>query len=168
MNAALTQESQMSSPRWGRIFGAAAIVGALVTIPVVAFAAGGPAHGCHRGPEPKSTADIREHLAMGADHMLDKVDATDAQRDEVDALLDTLAPELWSFKTEHEGIHDDFQAALTAETVDRAKLESVRVRGLALADKASGVLIDSIADTAEILTVDQRGELLDLWERWQR
>lgn len=168
MDAAFTQESQMSSPRWGRIFGAVAIVGALVTVPVVAFAKGGPPMGCHGHPEPTSAADIREHLAMGADHMLDKVDATDAQRDEVDAVLDTLAPELWSFKTEHEGIRDELQVALTGETVDRAKLEDARVRGLALADKASSAVLEAVADTAEILSADQRGELLDLWERWQR
>lgn len=158
----------MSSPRWGRIVGAIAIVGTLVAVPVVAFAKGGPPMGCHGHGEPKSAADIREHLAMGAEHMLDKVDASDAQRDEVDGVLDALAPELWTFKSEHEGIRDEFQAALTGEQVDRAKLEGARVRGLALADKASSTVLDAVADTAEILSADQRGELLDLWERWQR
>jgi hypothetical protein len=63
-------------------------------------------------------------------------------------------------------VREEFKAALTGATVDRAKLEDARSRGIALADKASGVLVDAIADTAEVLSADQRGELLDLWEKW--
>lgn len=158
--------------RWGRVAGAATLFAAVLAIPV-ALAHGGPEGrggpmGRHHPPEPRSAEDIAEHMSERADRMLDRVDATDAQRDQVDTIVDGLAPKLWEMKDERDAVREDFQKALTAKKVDRDGLEAARQRGLALADQASLLLTDAIADTAEVLSADQRGELAELWEEWHR
>jgi Spy/CpxP family protein refolding chaperone len=156
--------------RWGRVAGAAALLATVVAIPVAL--ARGPGHGGpggpmgHHPPPPRSADDIADHMSERADRMLDRVDATDAQRDQVDGIIDGLAPKLWELKDEREAVRDDAARALTAKTVDREGLEAARQRGLALADKASALLTDAVADTAEVLTVDQRTELMELWDEW--
>ena len=52
--------------------------------------------------------------------------------------------------------------------VDRAKLEELRAAELALAESASGVLVEALADVAEALTPAQRAELLEHASRHRR
>lgn len=155
--------------RWGRIAGAATLLAAIVAIPV-ALAHGGPGGpggpmGRHHGP-PRSADEIADHMSDRADRMLDRVDATDAQRDRIEGIIEGVAPKLFALKDEHEAVREDAARALTAKKVDRDALEAARQRGLALADQGSAVVIGALADTADVLTADQRGELLELWEEW--
>lgn len=154
-------------PRWGRILATTFGLGLVVGVPVALAAGdgfGGPGFGpgCHRGG-PESAEQLRDMMGFGADRALDKVDATDDQRADVEAVLDGLAPQLYALRAEHESIRSQVQAALTGPTVDRAALEEARQDGLALADKASALMMDGLADAAEALEAGQRQELADAW-----
>ena len=52
-------------------------------------------------------------------------------------------------------------ALLEDEEIDRAKLEELRQQQIAMAESASRLLADAIADIAEVLTIEQRAELLE-------
>ena len=57
---------------------------------------------------------------------------------------------------------------LAAPTVDRAKLEALRVDQMKLAETATKRVADAVADVAEVLTPAQRADLARRFERWQR
>ena len=111
----------------------------------------------HRDPE---TAVARAEFA--AQWVLDQVDATSAQQDAVGAIIRQSVEEL-SVLTQHErSQRDALIAALSGATVDRTALEEMRQAELELADLASVQLIEALADVAEVLTAEQRTELVEL------
>jgi len=145
-----------------RIFGATLFLGFLVGVPLaVAHAAGVGGCGPFHHDAPKSAEELREHMGKGAGYMLDKVDATDAQTAQVDAVLDRVAPQLWDLKDDHDALRQDFRAALTAPEVNADEVETLRKEGLALADEASKIAVGGIVDVARALTPEQRTELAD-------
>lgn len=153
-----------------RLFGVAFLVGGLVAIPTaIAYAGGhGMGHGCGRHEAPQSAEEVREHMEKGKGFILDKIDATPEQEAKVDAVLDRLAPELFALKDDKEALHQDLRAALTADNVDAAEVESIRKEGLALADEASRLVLGGVVEIAQVLTPDQRGELAEAAERFHK
>ena len=98
------------------------------------------------------------------DDMLDEVDATDDQRTQVRAIATAAIADMGEF---HEFKREGRQAlveALTKETVDREALETLRLRKLETADRASQRLLTALADAADVLTPAQRAELAEEWE----
>jgi periplasmic protein CpxP/Spy len=154
------------------LFLVAGVLGALLIVPA-AIAGGRMAAGMgHCGPrgwhgDAEVTEEgVRDHLGFAADRMLSRVDATDDQRDQVDAILDDLAPALLAQKLDGEGLHEQLKTALTAEVVDAEALEGLRVDGLAHADETSALVLDSVVAIGQVLTPEQRGELVELAERF--
>lgn len=147
------------------------IVGAAVGIPLaVAQASGHGGFGGHCGGAKAVTSaeELRTHMDKPAGWILGKVNATDEQTAQIDAVLDRLAPELFALKAEHEEIRQDFHAALTAPQINGAEIEEIRKDGLTLADEASKVVIGGIVDVANVLDAEQRGELGKMAERWHK
>lgn len=135
------------------------LVGGLAAVPfAVARAAGG---GCepHGPPDPERAA---AHLDRGVGFLLDRVEATDAQREQVDAALAGVADDLVRYRTEGGELREALHAALTAETVDAARVEAIRADGLALADEASRRLTGVMVEVASTLTAEQRAEVAEL------
>ncbi len=158
-----------------RLFGVAFLVGGMVAIPTAiayagghGFGHGGMGHGCGGHDAPQSAEDVREHMEKGKGFILDKIDATPEQEAKVDAVLDRLAPELFALKDDKESLHQDLRAALTAENVDAAEVESIRREGLALADEASRLVLGGVVEIAQALTPDQRAELAEAAEKFHR
>ena len=56
-------------------------------------------------------------------------------------------------------------AELAKPQIDRAAIERLRQDGLALADEASKIAIDGVADVGDVLTPEQRKDLIDLGRR---
>lgn len=143
-----------------------AVGGAAFFIPR-AFAGGGwGGHGCHS--EPATAADLRERAGWGAEHLMDAVDADDAQRAALEGVLDGAVPEAFAFRQEGRALHEDLAEALGGPTVDRARLEELRLDGLDLADRASARAMDWVAEAASILRPEQRATLKDTWESHRR
>ena len=155
-------------PRRRRLFFGlfAGVLGTLFVLPF-AFASSGWGKRCPKTPE-----QMKEHAGFFADKLLNRVDATGAQRNEVDALLDELLPDVFAMKKEGRALKERIHAALQAETVDAAELENLRQEGLAIADKASKKAIEGVVRLGDILTPAQRAEIhqmiKDKRSRWHR
>lgn len=154
-----------------RLFGAALFVGALVGVPMAVAHAAGFGPGCHGGwnhEPPKSAEELRQHMDKGAAFFYDRVDATEEQEAGVGAVLDRMAPELFALQDDKVALHDDLRAAMTADTVDAAEVESLRQEGLALADRASRIVVGGVVDVAHLLTPEQRADLAEAADRFHR
>jgi Spy/CpxP family protein refolding chaperone len=135
------------------------------------FAAGGLTASGLTGP---AFAMALEHAGMGAmashgdlhammrghiDHLLTAVDATADQKTRIHAIFKTAFERLGPLHEKVAGVHGDLHRILAAPTIDRAALEQLRAARLGDADEASKILVQAMADAAEVLTPEQRAKL---------
>ncbi len=169
----MSDESTTPSPRRRRGFlyflAGAGLMAALLVVP--AAIAGGRAMGhfgappCFRGDGELTEDVIRDRMGFVVDRALSRVDATDDQVAQVDAVLDGLAPTVFAHRLEGLDLHEELAAALTAEQVDEQELERLRAEFVAHVDEGSALFTAALADTADILTPEQRAELLEIGRR---
>ncbi len=115
------------------------------------------------GPEAQ-----RERAEFAADWVLNKVNATDAQRTQVRSIVAQTLQDLMPLREQHRQHREAFLAALTQPDVDRNTLEDLRRAELQLAESASQRIVTAVADVAGVLTPEQRAELVKMAERFQR
>ncbi len=156
-NATVTQ-SKRSRRRRGLV--ALGIAGALAAAAGIAWATGAaPAalgHGLCRAGHGKDFAEYRIHKA------LKQVNASDAQEQQIMAIVDGLFAEHQAMAGIHGELHQRLVAALTGQTVDRAASEAVRADAVARLDKGSKDLAKAVGDIADVLTPAQRQQLAAL------
>jgi len=114
------------------------------------------AKGMHGGP--MSEQGMEMHL----DHvqaMLGKVNASDAQKKQIDGILRAGFADLKTARDAHHEAFAQAHALLTGPAVDRAKLEALRAEQIKSFDTASQRLVTAIADAAEVLSPEQRAAL---------
>jgi protein CpxP len=109
-----------------------------------------------------SAAAIRDLVEFRVHRALKLVSATQAQEDQILAIVDGLFAEHQQMTGQRELLHQRAAAALTGATVDRAALETVRVEAMQRADQASKDLVKALGDIAEVLTPAQRQQLAAL------
>jgi protein CpxP len=138
--------------------------------PVLATAAGivllGGALGiAHAAGESHGFGPWRHH-GMGRDFAeyrlqkaLKEVDATDAQHEQIKAILGGVFAKHEAMASAHEQLHAQLLAALSGPTVDRDAIEKVRAQAIARVDGGSRDLAKAIADMADVLTPEQRAQL---------
>lgn len=131
---------------------------AVLAVAALTGARGGFGHWRHGGGDPE---EIRAHAAFAVARMLGKVDASEEQTEQIQAIVDRSLLELFEFKAENDDFHDEVMAALTAREIDRAGLEALRREKLARFDAVSQELVTAIADIGEVLTPEQRVEIAD-------
>ena len=137
--------------------------GALTTIAVDAGAHGRWHHG-HRMHGRGIAADPQrmiERVQHASAWVLGSVDATDEQRERVDAILASVVNDLFPLRDEHLVHHRDLIAELARPEVDFAKLERVRTAELGLVDQASARLLDATVAITEVLDAEQRRQLVE-------
>ena len=120
-------------------------------------------HGGHGFDDPEET---RAHITGHIDFFLDRLDATEAQRDRIVRILSDTLLELHALRERHREGHDEILDVFTAAEIDRETIETLRVRELAMAEQASRSLAATLADVAEVLTPEQRAELRVWAELW--
>jgi Spy/CpxP family protein refolding chaperone len=109
----------------------------------------------------------RERVEFATDWMLNKLNATDAQRAEIKTIVAATLQDLAPVRDEHRQHREAFLAALTQSNVDRAALEDLRRAELQLAETASNRIVTALADVADVLTPEQRAELVKMAERFR-
>jgi periplasmic protein CpxP/Spy len=140
----------LSNPKRRRLT-VAAIAASLVAIVggTLAFAhSGGSHHG--RGP-----GGHLEHMQT----MLTSIGASDAQKAQINGILEPALTEMKAAHESHSAAFKQFHDEITAPSIDRARLESLRAGQLKSIDEASRRLVTAVADAAEVLSPDQRAAL---------
>jgi Spy/CpxP family protein refolding chaperone len=101
------------------------------------------------------------HAMMGAhiDEMLAKLDATPDQSSRIHAIMKDAMSAMGSVHERLAGARGEIHRLLTAPTIDRGALEQLRAARIADLDQASKVLVQAMADAAEVLTPAQRAKL---------
>jgi periplasmic protein CpxP/Spy len=107
--------------------------------------AGGP-DGDEAGPGPMR----RMHK------ILDRVGATQGQRDQIRAIWTGLRPQLRAARADQKSLRQQMVAAVTAPSINAADVERLRKQTMANADKISGLITQGIVASAQVLTPDQR------------
>ena len=97
--------------------------------------------------------------------MLADIDATDDQRTKISTILKAAANDLAPLQQQHMQARRTTMQLLSAATIDRAQLESIRVQQMQLADTATKRMTQAMADAAEVLSGDQRAKLVAKWQQ---
>ena len=122
-----------------------------------------------------SDAEIESRIERVVKHVAIEIDATPTQQEKIIALVAAAAKDLKPVHARMPTARKDIQELLTANTVDRAALEKLRAARLADAEMVSKNLIETMADVADLLSVEQRKVLEeriqqfhDMRRRWHR
>jgi Spy/CpxP family protein refolding chaperone len=107
----------------------------------------------HGGPE----------MMMGGriEHMLDMVDATDAQRAQIKQIMSAARQDLKAQQTGGRGLQEQRMALFTAPNVDAAAIEALRQQISAQREAAGKRMGQAMVDAARVLTPEQRAKLAE-------
>jgi Spy/CpxP family protein refolding chaperone len=145
------------SPQAVRLFLAALLLALAGGFALTAFAGDGP----HGGPGHHAEGMMfgPPLSGRGLDHMLDAVNATDAQRTQIKQIAQAAAADL---KAQHESarsLHEQGIALFTQPTVDANAAEQLRQQMMARHDQASRRMLQAMLDISRVLTPEQRQQL---------
>ena len=104
----------------------------------------------------------RDFVEFRIQKMLKQVNASDAQDQQIMAIVDGLFAKHQAMAGIHQQLHQQLLAAVTGPTVDRAAVEAVRAQAVARIDEATKDLAKAVGDIAEVLTPAQRQQLAAL------
>jgi Spy/CpxP family protein refolding chaperone len=122
-------------------------------------------HGAFAAQILSDPAAAKEHVATMSDFVLRSVSATDDQKQKTRQITDRLVDQLAPLVEKHRDLHAAMVAELAKPEIDRAAIEKLRQDAMALADEASKVAVAGVADIGDVLTPEQRKDLIDLGRR---
>lgn len=138
--------------------------GAALTGGVVALAqsAGAGMHAFHQGAMmPGNPADMAAHIDHVVQHLYVEINATDAQKAQIDALVKQAVDDLTPLHSQAQNAHAQFVRAFTQDPIDRSSLEAAREAHMQLADQASRRIAQLLGDAGSVLTPAQRLKVAD-------
>jgi Spy/CpxP family protein refolding chaperone len=100
-----------------------------------------------------------EHLGRMVDHMLDGLNASAAQRNQVKQIVQAAATDLKSQRDAGRALREKGLQIFAAPTVDAAAVEALRQQMLAQHDQASKRITQAMLDVAKVLTPEQRAKI---------
>ena len=127
----------------------------------VGVAASQPWGGSGFGPR---GAFMNMRAEWGVNRMLDRVDATQDQKDKVTAIVKSALSDLEPLRAGRATFRDEAARLMKADKIDRAEIEKFRAQRIAQADAASKRVTQALADAADVLTPKQRAELVGRME----
>jgi periplasmic protein CpxP/Spy len=98
-------------------------------------------------------------------HFYVEIEATEAQKQKLDPIVKQAAKDLMPLRAKMHEARKRGAALLSAETIDRAAIESFRAQQLQVAEAASKRFSQALADVAEVLTPAQRKDLAGRLEK---
>ena len=144
---------------------ATAIAGALAIAAVGAQAEPGGRGDHHRG----GPAMMAPGGPFGGhiEHMLDLVNATDAQRSQIEAIFKAARQDLAGQREAGMKLHQQMAALYTAPNIDAAAIEALRAQMSAQREAASKRLSQASIDAARVLTPEQRAKVGEVMKKRQ-
>ena len=100
-----------------------------------------------------------EHMGRMIDHMLDGLNASDAQRGQIKQIAAGAATDLKAQGEAGRALRQRAMQAFTAPTVDAGAVEQVRQQMLQQHDQMSRRMTQAMLDVARVLTPEQRARL---------
>lgn len=159
-----TKPRRRRSRRLALLFAAAALA---IAVPLGAFAFGGGFHRAFHHGEVTPEAAL-EHLTRMSGRMLDKVDATEEQRVQIQAVVNEIAPQVAELVKRGRATREAYREAFRAEVVDATALDRNKADAVALADDALTLLNDTMVRVSNVLSVEQRMELHEIMDKFRR
>jgi len=104
----------------------------------------------------------RKHAEFITEFVLDEVDASAEQTEQVTAIVFGFMQEMQGLRAEHRARREALVAALGQPEISRAELETLRSAELATLDGVSQKLVDAVVNAAAVLTPEQRTRLVEL------
>jgi Spy/CpxP family protein refolding chaperone len=141
------------SKLWWIVGGAAAVVLGLGVMSRV-----------HAGPfrhHARTQAELEVFMQNASDHLLDAVDADEAQRARIDGLISQRAPETFALLQEGRALRQELKAALLSEQIDPARVEAAKQKLDVWAQRSASFAVDGFAGVAGVLTPAQRAQVAD-------
>lgn len=114
----------------------------------------------------KDPAAAKTHAGMAVEWVLRGVDATEDQKQQAKQITDRLIDEMGPVAEKHREHREAMARELAKPQIDREALERLRREEIALADQASKRAVGAIADLGEVLTPEQRAELVAFAHRF--
>jgi Spy/CpxP family protein refolding chaperone len=111
---------------------------------------GGPGMGMFGGPMMGG---------RGVDHMLDGLNATDAQRSQIKQIFEAAATDLKAQREQGRSLRERAMQIFAAPNVDASAAETVRQQMLQQHDQASRRMLQAMLDASKVLTPEQRAKL---------
>jgi Spy/CpxP family protein refolding chaperone len=155
----MTESTSTSRRRVGLIAIAASVVA--IAAGALAYAHSG---GGHHGP---MSADPQHHLEH-LNAMLAKVGASEDQKKQIEGILRPAFDEMKAAHDAHAATFRQFHESITAPSIDRARIETLRADGIKSLDEASRRVVTAITDAAEVLSPEQRAALAKQIEEHHR
>ena len=113
--------------------------------------------GGHEGPQ--GMMGSPEHMGRMLDHMLDGLNATDAQRSQIKQIAAAAATDMKAQHDAGRALREKAMQIFSAPNVDAAAAESVRQQMLAQHDQSSRRMLQAMLDASKVLTPEQRAKL---------
>jgi Spy/CpxP family protein refolding chaperone len=138
--------------------------GAALSGGVVALAqsAGAGMHALHHGSMMSgSPVDMAAHIDQVVQHLYVEINATDAQKAQIDPLVKQAIDDLAPLHSQAQSAHTQFIRAFTQDPIDRNSLEAAREAHVQLADQASRRIAQLVAEVGSVLTPAQRQKVAD-------
>jgi periplasmic protein CpxP/Spy len=100
-----------------------------------------------------------ERMGRMMDHMLDGLNATDAQRSQIKQIAQAAGTDMKAQRDANRALHEKAMQVFTAPNVDAAAAEQVRQQMLAQHDQMSKRTLQAMLDASKVLTPEQRTKL---------
>ncbi|MFQ5859775.1 MAG: Spy/CpxP family protein refolding chaperone [Anaerolineae bacterium] len=153
------EETKQCRGRGRKLFwGVALIAGVLIG---ASFFAGYGRHRWYRGE--LTEEELLHRMSRGTAWALSRVDATEEQRAQIDAILAELAPDMRKLRNARRALMDQFIQAVEADKVSPDELVRIQTTGLSLAERAFRRSADVVVKVSAVLTPEQRKELTEAW-----
>jgi periplasmic protein CpxP/Spy len=147
----------LSSPR---VFAGAVLLAVASTATLSAAAFEGPRHGMrhHGGDAAMMGAPMHGRML---EHMLDSVQATDAQRAQIRQIAEATKADMKGQREQHRALREQGMKVFTQPNVDANAVEALRQQMLAQHDQASKRRMAAMLEISRVLTPEQRQQLAE-------
>ena len=119
----------------------------------------GMQHGMHHHGGPGMMGGSPERMGRMLDHMLDGLNATDAQRAQIKQIMAQTAAEMKGQTQAARELRQRGMQVLTAPVVDANAAEQIRLQTMALHDQMSRRMTQAMVAAASVLTPEQRAAI---------
>jgi Spy/CpxP family protein refolding chaperone len=133
----------------------------------LAVTAGGVAFAKSDSPAFDS-AKFQQRIEKRVDRALDGTDATADQKKQIADIMSSAFTDMKPLRDQRLANRKAMQEALQAPTIDAARIESIRVEQMKIADESSKRFTKALTDAGNVLTAQQRQAFFKNWNHHER